>query len=168
MNGILSFKKGSIDDLKQLKNLGLAAYREYSSNLSADNWSKFDTSLNNEIELEGLISKSVVFICQTSENEIVGMAFFIPSGNPTDLFLKEWCCIRRLSVHPDYRGRGLAKKLIDLCISHAREIKEITLALHTSEFMDAARHIYEGMGFIKIKQVDGLYGKKYWIYGFNL
>ncbi|MDX2173612.1 MAG: hypothetical protein SFY56_10845 [Bacteroidota bacterium] len=34
-----------------------------------------------------------------------------------------------------------------MCIAHAKQNNEKTIALHTSEFMDAARHIYEGLGF---------------------
>lgn len=41
---------------------------------------------------------------------------------------------------------------------------ERTIALHTSEFMDAARHIYESVGFVKVKEIPARYGKKYWLY----
>jgi GNAT superfamily N-acetyltransferase len=168
MNVHINYREGNIDDLLQLRELGLKSYKEYSKILSPDNWAKFEHSLNNAGELAILISKSTVFICETLEKEIVGAVFFIPSGNPTELFLNEWCCVRRLSVHPNYRGRGIAKKLTELSISHAKEIKEKTLALHTSEFMDAARHIYEELGFVKVRQVDGLFGKRYWIYKYIL
>jgi len=48
------------------------------------------------------------------------------------------------------------------------ELKEKTIALHTSEFMDAARHIYEGLGFIMVKEIPPRYGKRYWLYRLDL
>jgi GNAT superfamily N-acetyltransferase len=168
MNEQLSFRKGSLPDLAQLKNLGLLAYGQFADVLSKDNWVKFEAGLNNETELRLLIAKSTVFVCETIDKEIVGMAFFIPNENPTELFLKEWCCIRRLAVHPGFRGLGIAKKLTEQCINFAKETGEKVLALHTSEFMEAARSIYEKRGFVKVKEIDGLFGKRYWVYNYIL
>ena len=53
--------------------------------------------------------------------------------------------------------------LTQRCIEKAKALEEKTIALHTSEFQNAARHIYESEGFKKIKEFE-LYGKKYWIY----
>ena len=48
-------------------------------------------------------------------------------------------------------------------MEHAKETNETYIALHTSEFMDAARAIYEKKGFKKKKEIEYL-GKRYWIY----
>ena len=45
---------------------------------------------------------------------------------------------------------------------------EKILALHTSEFHDSARHIYESMGFKIIKELEPIYSKKYWLYNLHL
>jgi len=34
--------------------------------------------------------------------------------------------------------------------------------------MDAARHIYEKMGFKRIKELQPIFGKRYWLYHLNL
>jgi ribosomal protein S18 acetylase RimI-like enzyme len=36
--------------------------------------------------------------------------------------------------------------------------------LHTSEYMNSARHIYEKIGFKSIKELAPRYGNKYWLY----
>jgi hypothetical protein len=36
--------------------------------------------------------------------------------------------------------------------------------LHTSEFQNAARHIYESMGFIKLMDLELMFGKQYYLY----
>lgn len=164
----VTYRKGSITDLQSLKKLGLMAYSEYSSVLTPDNWKKFNTSLNDEAELEDLINKSAVFVCENDDIEIIGMVYFIPSGNSTKLFSGEWCCIRRLAVKPQYRKHGIAKQLTQHCISYANETKENTLALHTAEFMNDARAMYERMGFEKKGTEFELFGKNYWIYTLDL
>lgn len=38
------------------------------------------------------------------------------------------------------------------------------VALHTSEMMAAARHIYEDLGFKEVREMNPRYGKKYFLY----
>jgi len=45
---------------------------------------------------------------------------------------------------------------------------EAIIALHTSEFQDAARHIYEGLGFKKIRDLEPSFGKQIYLYTLNL
>ena len=77
------------------------------------------------------------------------MIYLVSSGNPTKLFKENWSYIRFLGVNTKYRGNGIGKKLTELCIENAKETNEKHIALHTSEFMDSARKIYEKIGFRK-------------------
>ena len=92
------------------------------------------------------------------------MAFLIPSGNPTDIFQADWSYVRMVGVHHSYGGQGIGRQLMQLCIDQAKATHETTLALHTSEFMDAARHLYEQLGFTQLKELEPRYGKRYWLY----
>lgn len=47
-------------------------------------------------------------------------------------------------VEPDYRRRGLAHDLVELCLSEAKRRGIVIVALHSS---DAGRPIYEDFGF---------------------
>jgi ribosomal protein S18 acetylase RimI-like enzyme len=47
-------------------------------------------------------------------------------------------------VEPEYRRRGLAHALVDLCLAEAHQRSLRVVALHSS---DAARPIYESLGF---------------------
>ncbi|GAC1444158.1 MAG: hypothetical protein NVSMB63_13390 [Sediminibacterium sp.] len=96
------------------------------------------------------------------------MAYLVPGGNPTPIYQADWCNIRMVGVHPLYSGQGIAKKLIQLCIQHARQSNEKIITLHTSEIMDAARHIYESLGFTKLREIDPIYGMRYWLYKLEL
>jgi len=53
---------------------------------------------------------------------------------------KDWSYIRFVTVDPSFGGQGIGRKLTTLCIDTARQ-NESVIALHTSELMDAARHI---------------------------
>ena len=163
MNPILEYRTGKLNDLKELKELGLVTFGQYSSQLLPEHWKTLHENLQNEERLEELIRISKTFVCMHN-NKIIGRAFLVPSGNPTPIFEKEWAQIRLVGVHPDYAGKGIAKELTQLCIESAKQLNEKIIALHTSEMMNAARHIYEVAGFKQIKEIDNLFGKRYWLY----
>lgn len=166
MSEKLTYRKASINDFLQLQQLGIASYSEFSSVLEKEHWKTMNTFLTNDESLTRLIESSTVFVCE-SASKIVGMIYLVPSGNPTKLFQENWSYIRFLGVHPTFRGFGIGKKLTNLCINHAKNTNEKVVALHTSEFMDSARAIYEKRGFRKNKEITYL-GKIYWIYLLNL
>ncbi len=162
----LNFREANISDLQDLKKLGITSYNEFSKVLSNENWKKMNSFLNNEDRLANLIDKSTVFVCEKNA-EIIGMIYLVSSGNATELFQSNWSYIRFLGVNTEYRGLGIGKKLTELCMEQAIKANENYIALHTSEFMDAARTIYENRGFKAIKEIEYL-GKKYWIYLFKI
>lgn len=163
----LLYKEASADDLKQLKELAIIAYAPYSNVLTSENRETFNKSLNDEKALLALILKSKVFTC-SDENTIVGMAFLIPHGNPTDIYHEDWCYIRMVGVHPGFTGQGIGRKLTEMCIEKAKELSEEIIALHTSEFMKSARHIYTSLGFKILKEIPPKFGKRYWLYTLHI
>jgi ribosomal protein S18 acetylase RimI-like enzyme len=162
-----TWREGSIKDKEQLMKLGLISYSQYATILTPDNWAKLNGFFHDEAKWTDLINKSKSFVC-LDKGEIVGMAFIITSGNPWDIFKAEWSYIRMVGVNPTYQGQGIAKTLTKMCIDYAKQTKEKTIALHTSEFMDAARHVYESLGFEKIQEIEPRLGKKYWLYMLDL
>ena len=163
----LNYRQGSIHDVNQIKELSIVSYSQYSEILTPENWKSLNKFLNDDKALLDLITKAESFLC-TDNNIIVGMAYLIPSGNPTDIYQENWCYIRMVGVHPNYTGNGIGRKLTMLCIEKAKEMGEKTIALHTSEFMDAARHIYESIGFKILKEIPRRLGKIYWLYTLDL
>jgi ribosomal protein S18 acetylase RimI-like enzyme len=73
-----------------------------------------------------------------------------------------------VGVNPVYRGRGIAKRLTQMCMDYAKQSNEKIVGLHTSEIMEDARHIYESLGFTIVKEIDPIYGMKYWLYKLEL
>ncbi|WP_219008690.1 GNAT family N-acetyltransferase [Aquimarina litoralis] len=162
----LAYRKADLSDFDNLKSLGKESYSEFSKVLTKENWSKMNAALQSDKGLIHLIQQSTVYVCEM-KSDLVGMIYLVPSGNPTELFQENWSYIRFLGVQKKFRGNGIGKKLTELCIEHAKENNETYVALHTSEFMNAARAIYEKRGFKKTKEIQYL-GKRYWIYLLDL
>lgn len=162
----LSCRTGTIEDVDALQRLGILAYSQFKTSLTPDNWTVFKGNLEDKQKFIDVLKTAKCFVCLDGE-KIIGAAYIIPSGNPTDIFKAEWCYIRMVGVDPNYRGLGIAKTLTTMCIDFAKQNHEKTIALHTSEFMDAARHIYESMGF-KAQKEFSLFGKRYWLYTLKL
>ncbi|WP_162055420.1 GNAT family N-acetyltransferase [Pontibacter pamirensis] len=164
----LTYRQGTISDLQGLNKLALKSWTQYQQILSKENWEKLYKSLIEERTFSDLLKLSKCFICTADENNIIGMAFLIPKGNPTDIYDKDWCYIRFVSVDPDFCGQGIGRKLTTMCINDAKLNGEKVVALHTSEFMNNARHIYENLGFKVVKEIDKRLGKRYWLYNLDL
>ena len=96
------------------------------------------------------------------------MAFLVPGGNPTKIYSSDTSIYPDGGVHPDAGGKGIAQTLTRLCIEKAKELGEKVIMLHSAEVMYAARHIYEKLGFKKIRILDEHYGLEYWLYEFNI
>lgn len=164
----MTYRQGTKQDITKLKNLALISWAQYQTLLTQENWTKLSASLHNEATYTALLKKATCFVSETDLGEIIGMAFLIPNGNPTEIYDKNWCYIRLLTVDPRFSGQGIGHQLTTLCIDNARKNNEKVIALHTSEFMDAARHMYEKMGFIILKEIDQRLGKRYWLYNLDL
>ena len=162
MNNLI-YRKGSPQDVAQLRQLGIDAYSQFARELTPENWNKLSSFLHDEAKTTELLQQARSFVC-SDNNKLVGMAYLVPSGNPWDVFKAEWSYIRMVGVHPDYRGNGIAKKLTQMCIEAAKQNSEKIIALHTSEMMHAARHIYERLGFTILQEIEPRFGKKYWLY----
>ncbi len=158
-----NFRNGNITDLNQIKDLTLLAYLQFRKVFSKEFVEEWGKILSYESTYAKLFETASCFVCEYGNN-IIGSAFLIPSGNPYKWFDADSSYIRLVAVHPDFEGKGIGKKLTQQCIDEAKTTGENTIALHTSEFQHAARHIYESMGFVKIKNLDLMYGKQYYLY----
>lgn len=160
------FREANVADLDQIKALGLLAYGAYQSKLSEENWKKMEANFTTGNTIDQLLSIAYGFVCEIN-TELVGMAFLVPRGNPNQIFREDWSQIRLVGVHPQHAGKGIGRALTRYCIEKAVETGEKNIALHTSDMMGAAPHLYESFGF-NIHSTFEHFGKEYRIYLLNL
>jgi len=160
----LHYRDGNIDDLNQIIQLAYVSWIEFKSELTEENWNQLEGLLKESNTYIYLLNRSQCILCETSEKEVVGMAFLFPNGNPTDIYEETWSYIRFVSVQPDFRGQKIGKTLTEKCIQYAKDNKEKFVALHTSEMMGKAISIYEKLGFTIKRELEPRLGKRYWLY----
>jgi ribosomal protein S18 acetylase RimI-like enzyme len=153
--------------MAQLKELGIRSYSPLMTGMSLEYQNQMTAFLHNEEGLLDLLQKSKCFVCISGE-QIIGMAYLIPKGHPSGMYKAEWAYIRKVGVDPAYQGKGIARHLMNRCIAHAKKFGEKILALHTSEAMPDAIHLYESLGFKIIQEIEPRYGLRYWLYTMDL
>lgn len=163
----LFYRESSPAEKATLKQLGILSYNQFSKILPPADWATMDKFLNNDNMWDKLVNNSKIFVCE-DEGKIIGMAYLISHGNPTSIYPMDWSYIRMVGVHPEYRSRGIAKRLTRMCVDYARQTNEKIVGLHTSEKMEDARHVYESIGFKRYKEIDPIYGMRYWVYRLDL
>jgi len=58
--------------------------------------------------------------------------------------------IKRMYVKPDVRGRGIAARILDELVSHARHLRVSRIVLETGERQPEALALYGRAGFVRI------------------
>ena len=162
------YRQANMEDLPGIKKLAIVSWRQFEEKLTPQEWQKLESSLKDDKTFITLLEKAFSLICLNDNDDIIGMSFLVPGGNPTDIYQEDWCYIRFVTVHPEFGGKGIGRTLTEKCIAHAKETGEKTIALHTSEMMEKARHIYESLGFKVLKEIEPRFGKKYWLYILNI
>ncbi|MEJ1239724.1 GNAT family N-acetyltransferase [Chryseolinea sp. T2] len=166
MRDKLIYRQARPADAEPLKELAATTWSQFEIVIGAESWAYLSNALS-KVNYSTLIDTSYGAICEVGDT-IAGMAFLVPNGNPTDIFPADWCYVRMVTVDTAYTGKGIGRGLMSMCIEHARSQHEKVMGLHTSEFMNAARHIYESMGFYVVKELEPRFNKKYWLYRLDL
>jgi ribosomal protein S18 acetylase RimI-like enzyme len=159
----LVYRTATPADKAQLIELGVLAYGQFKDRLSPENWEEMRQGLTNEAGWYWLFAKSHPIVAADGDR-IVGMAFLFLSGNPWQVYPADWSYIRLVGVHPDYEGQGIGTALTRWCVEKARESGEKTIALHTSELMLGAQHIYKSAGFKQVEKLPDRFGISYWLF----
>ena len=93
---------------------------------------------------------------ELGRDEVVGCVTFVPDASSpwAELLEAGEAGMRMLAVRPDAQGRGIGRALVDACVTRARALGRAALILHTTPWMTAAHHLYEGAGFVRFPSRD--------------
>jgi GNAT superfamily N-acetyltransferase len=102
-----------------------------------------------------------VLVAVSENGELIGgvvyfgdMAEYGSGGIATTV--KDASGIRLLGVDPRFRNAGVGKALTTACIQLAKEQGHSQVILHTTQPMQIAWRMYEGLGFVRSEDLDFL------------
>ena len=84
------------------------------------------------------------------KQEVVGTVSLIPTKKDTFEIMK-------LGVLEGYKGLGIGRKLMQVCIDICKEKKVHLITLETSSKLKNAIQLYEKLGFLHVKITDSYY-----------
>jgi ribosomal protein S18 acetylase RimI-like enzyme len=144
-------REGRSQELDEVEALVKIAYREFQPLFPEEHWQAWMENI-----WETVHSGVGVVLVAESRGKIQGVVKFYPDAGQAGL--GQWprpaASMRILAVHPDNRGSGYGTLLVQECVRRARALKIPRIYLYTGAFMQAARHIYEGLGFQRAPEFD--------------
>ncbi|HEY9698782.1 MAG TPA: N-acetyltransferase [Trichocoleus sp.] len=134
----------TIEDFEAIAALNVMAYAEFASYLPPGSWGIMQKNLQN---IKARAEVAEFMICH-SGNDIIGSVAYCPAGKGDPAIFKlDTASILLLAVHPQHRGKGIAKALTIECIARAKNDKASSIGLFTSELMQSAQRLYQSLGF---------------------
>ena len=121
------------------------------------------------MDVRSRLDTSELIVAENS-GRLVGAVTFYRNTSPSDQggWPAGWTGIRLLAVHPDARGMGIGRVLMDECLRRSRLLSATALGLHTTELMGIARGMYERMGFVQVPEYDFQAGPEVLVLGYRL
>lgn len=131
----------------------LASYEIYSDKIPAAHWNLLKGGLVADSDRDPGVE---VFVYEL-DGTIAGSIALFPSKTKAyewNTDVSAYPEIRMLAVEPSFKGKGIAKALVEHCIRDSARKKYPFIGLHTGSFMAPAMALYEGMGFERVPVLD--------------
>lgn len=147
MNADVSIRLARDDELDAVAALLVDAYAEYAARMSPDAWASFAQDIGN---VRGRMIEADVVVAERDGLLVGSVTLFtrhrgVQSGTVG---------VRLLAVHPDARGTGVGRVLMEYAIEHARREHQNRVVLSTTQEMESARDLYEKLGFHREPALD--------------
>ena len=93
-----------------------------------------------------------------TEDRLLGSVTFVPDATSpwAEMLEPNESAIRMLGVDPSAQGHGVGRALLEACVDRARGLDREALFLHSTPWMEAAHHLYELAGFVRVPDRDWL------------
>ncbi len=148
----LLLREARSDEYDNVSRLIRDAYQQYENFLPPEAWKFY---VEDMMDVRKRLSESQLIVAQLDRQLAGAVTLYLDAGHSSQgVWPSGWASIRLLAVHPDYRGQGIGRALMEECIRRCRDQGVATIGLHTTEIMDVARRMYERMGFVRIPEFD--------------
>jgi len=92
-----------------------------------------------------IINKGGKIFFAESAGNIIGTVALMPTKNKLVFELT------KMAVKPEYRNKGIGKKLLKKCINYSKSNNHSSIILYTNKKLNNAIHLYRNFGFKEIK-----------------
>lgn len=139
------------EEREEIARLVQEAYQEFRPHFPPEVWQAWMDNLHTTIH-----SGEGILLVAEAGGTLQGAVKFYPDAAQAGL--GSWpqgsASMRLLAVRPGSRHRGYGRLLVEECLRRARELGLATVYLYTGSFMQAARHLYETLGFHRAPEFD--------------
>jgi ribosomal protein S18 acetylase RimI-like enzyme len=151
MDKDILLREGKPTELDQIEALVRAAYQEFQPLFPEQVWQAWMDNIRETVH-----SPAGVVIAAERGGQIRGLVKFYPDASQAGMgqWPRKAASMRILAVDPHSRGQGYGTLLVRECVQRAQALKIATIYLYTGAFMQAARHIYEKLGFKRAPEFD--------------
>jgi len=140
------------DDYPGIRDVVIAAYRQYADRLERDIFSPY---LANLLDLDRHARLGRLLVVEAGERVCAFGAFYPDASVPGGFrWPRGWATGRALAVHPDARGNGAARALLATGEDLAVQAGAPVLAFHTHSYMTDAIALYERTGYSRAPEFD--------------
>ena len=148
----VALRAATEDDLDAIAALFAPALEQYRG--SGGDW-LLDAYLAELIEVGGRFEAAETYVAVTAGRIVGSIAFY------RDVALEGWSTLpagwsgfRALVVHPDIRGAGVGRMLVEQCVLRTREVGAPVLGIHTVALLEDAVRLYGRLGFVRCPEYD--------------
>lgn len=149
------------NDLPAIAALNLAAYAEFATQVGEAAWAAMRRNLMAVAEVAG---RAEFWVARDGDRLVGSVAYGAAGRNNPAIFPPDWAAVLLLAVDPAARGRGIGRRLTEMCVSRARDDGTTVIGLFTSEAMSPAQHLYETLGFVRHAELPRRHGLRYWLF----
>lgn len=147
----LTVRSAEPADHHAIREIVVAAYRQYARELSPQAYARYLTDL---LDLDRHAHHGHLFVADLG-GRVLGSGAYYPDSSVQGLgWPRGWAGGRALAVHPDARGRGVARALLTTSEHLARRSRAPVFAFHTGSFMTGAIALYEKFGYLRAPEFD--------------
>ena len=158
----MPIRAASPTEYPALRSLLTLAYEPVLAQLSADDAAGFLANI--VAGVDKFAAQGSWFVAE-EDGQLVGcVAFFAPFSTQHPLFQGNRSHVQLLGVSPAQSRRGVGRALMLRCLSESRKTGAENIALQTSEYMPAARRLYEALGFAIERELAPYFGKPTYLY----
>lgn len=143
----VEIRRASDTELDEVASLIVDAFAEYAARMSPDAWSSFANDIAN---VRGRLADAELWVAERDGRLVGSVTLFAGWRGAQD----DSIGVRLLAVLPEQRGSGVGRALMRRCIDRARDVGRSRVVLTTTGEMEAARDLYESLGFRREVALD--------------